>query len=96
MTTVLTRKVRNGFADRSTGSFHGYYYSTKGHAVNAFDGYLQEFDVCLDRDDLLGFDGDEGRKTIAIVDEFNNEHGRAVFTWYRMPSGNYEFIGYIA
>jgi hypothetical protein len=89
-------KVRNGFSRWSTGSSHGCYYPTKGHAVNAFDGELQGHDLCLRREELLDFNGDEGRKIITIVDEFDREQGRAVLSWYRMDSGRYEFTGYIA
>jgi len=91
--------VREAFSGCSTGNARGAgrtgYYSTKGHAVNAFDAELQTFDLCLDRDDLADFHGNEGRKTIAVHDEFGEEVGLAVFTWYRMPSGRYEFIGYL-
>ena len=72
------------------------YYPTKGHAVNAYDARLQTYDLCLDRNDLDDFNGDEGRKTIAICDEFDHVVGYAYLSWYRMPSGCYEFVGYIA
>lgn len=97
--------VRQAFAGCSTGGVRGPdrnhrtragYYSTKGHAVNTFNAELQTFNLCLDRDDLADFCGDEGRKTIAVHDEFGNEVGLAIFTWHRMPSGRYEFIGYLA
>ncbi|MHC4301005.1 MAG: hypothetical protein ACYS7Y_27335 [Planctomycetota bacterium] len=95
MTITAKHPVRAAFSDWSTGNDRGCYYSTKGHAVNAFDGALQEFDFCLDRDDLADFTGNEGRKTIEIHDEFKHCVGRALITWYRMPSGRYEFVGYI-
>lgn len=89
--------VREAFADRSTGSGKGAYYRTKGHAVNAFDGALMEYDLCLDPDDCFDFSGDTGRRTIDVHDEFRGVVGRAVFTWHRMEnSGHYEFIGYLA
>jgi len=96
MTIKAKHPVREAFAGRSSGNDGGAYYSTKGHAVNAFDGELQTYDLCFDRDDLLDFTGDEGRKLIEIHDEFKHCVGRALLTWYRMPSGRYEFIGYIA
>jgi hypothetical protein len=91
---------RDDFASCSTGNQNGSgrtgYYRTKGHAVNAFDARLQTYDLCLDRDDLMDFHGDEGRKTIAVHDEFGNTVGYAVLMWYRMDnSGRYEFIGYL-
>ena len=92
--------VREAFAGCSTGSPRPIgrvsYYSSKGQAVNAFDSALQTFDFCLDRDDLADFHGNEGRKTIAVHDEHGNEVGRAVLAWFRMGSGCYEFIGYLA
>jgi hypothetical protein len=88
--------VRELFAGRSSGSSRGHYYETKGHAVNAFDGELQGFDLCLDRNDLDDFYGNEGRKSIAVHDEFHRLVGWAILSWYRMPSGRYEFTGYLA
>lgn len=92
--------VREAFAGRSTGAPRGSdrtgYYPTKGHAINAFDAELQTYDFCLDRDDLLDFSGNDSRKIIDVHDEFGNVVGRAVISWYRMPSGRYEFIGYLA
>jgi hypothetical protein len=88
--------VRELFAGRTTGSDQGCYYGTKSHAINAFDGELQGFDLCLDRDDLSDFYGDEGRKIIAVHNEFHALVGWAVLSWYRMPSGRYEFTGYLA
>lgn len=100
METIETIKakhpVRKEFADRSTGSFHGDYYPTKGHALTAFDGVLQGYELCLDRNELNIGSGDTGRNTIRILNEFGREVGCAVFSWYRMPSGRYEFIGYIS
>ena len=97
--------VREAFAGRSTGSvrgpgrnnrIHTGYYDTKGYAVHAFDTELRAFNLCLDQDDLADFPNDEGRKTVAVHDESGDEVGCAVFTWHRMPSGRYEFIGYLA
>jgi hypothetical protein len=93
---VRGHPVRVAFSGRSTGSDQGCYYSTKGHAINTFDGELQAFDLCLDRDDLMDFSGDEGRKVIEVHDEFGHCAGHAVISWFRMESGNYEFVGYIA
>ncbi len=107
MTSPITKRgtikarhpVREGFAGQSTGNMgfsgHTGYYSTKGHAVNAFDFALQFYDLCLDRDDLADFYGDAGRKMIAVHDECHKVVGYAVLTWYRMPSGNYEFLAYL-
>jgi len=88
--------VREAFSGRSTGNDQGCYYSTKGHAVNAFDGELQTFDLCLDRHDLDDFHGDKGRKTIEVHNEFGHRVCWAVISWYRTETGRYEFVGYLA
>jgi len=88
--------VRNEFSSCSTGNENGCYYSTKGHAVNAFDGRLQEHDLCLDRNDISDFHGDEGHKVVEIHDEFGHCAGHASISWYRTETGRYEFVGYIA
>ena len=98
--TIRSRcTLREDFASRSTGNQNGSgrtgYYTTKGHAINAYDGVLQTYDLCFDRNDLDGFDGDEGRKHIDIVDEYGNCVGCALLMWFRMDSGRYEFTGYI-
>jgi hypothetical protein len=62
----------------------------------AFDDALQCHALCLDQSDLSDFYGDEGRKVIEVHDFDDNCVGRAVISWYRMPSGRYEFTGYIA
>jgi hypothetical protein len=96
MTIKVKHPAREAFSGRSTGNNRGAYYETKGHAVNAFDNELQSYDMWLDRDDLADFYGDEGRKTIDIYQECGGAVGCAVLSWYRMPSGRYEFVGYIA
>lgn len=93
---MSSHRIRGDFAGQSTGSVHGDYYGTKSRAINAFSGVLQCYDLCLDRDDLSDFHGDEGRKAIAVHDEFKRLVGWAIISWYRMPSGNYEFTGYLA
>jgi len=92
----VNHPVRNDFCSRSTGADCGRYYPTKGHAVNAFDYELQTYNLCLDSDDLADFPYDEGRKNVDIHNENGDIVGRAIFTWYRMPTGRYEVIGYVA
>jgi len=107
--TIETIKARNpvreAFAGCSTGSvrvrsrndrIYAGYYDSKGHAVNTFDDELQTFDLCLDRDDLMDFHGNEGRKVVEVHNGFDRCVGRAVFSWHRMESGRWEFIGYLA
>ena len=92
--------VREAFSGCSTGNMRGAgrtgYYSTKGYAVNAFDAELQTYNLCLDRNDLSDFHGDAGRKVVEVHDELEHCVGRAVISWFRMESGRYEFIGYLA
>lgn len=88
--------VRDAFAAKSTGNKGAGYYKSKGHALSAFDEVLHDFSYRLDFECHVDMAGDEGRIRFNILDDSNNEVGTAVFTWYRMPSGNYEFIGYIA
>ncbi len=95
-TIVARHPVRNTFAARSSGNGHNSYYENKGQALNAFDAELQTYDVWFDRNDCLQLDGNDGRKNLAIVNEFGRCVGYAVLSWYRMPSGRYEFTGYIA
>jgi len=76
MKTIKARHpVREAFSGRSTGNARGSgrtgYYPSKGHAVNAFDAELQTFDLCLDRNDLADFHGNEGRKVVEVHDEFD-------------------------
>jgi len=92
--------VREGFSGRSTGNVRGVgrtgYYETKGHAIQAFDAELREYGYHLDHASYAVWSGDEGRETVDVCDERRDVVGCAVFTWYRMPSGRYEFIGYLA
>jgi hypothetical protein len=95
---TITRKnpVRRAFSECSTGNDHGRYYKTKGHAVRAFNAILEGFDCCLDPNDLDDFHGDEGRKVVDVYDDYQCASAKAVISWYRMPSGRYEFVGYLA
>jgi len=92
----MTKKLRNDFADKSTGNSGGKYYETKGHAINAFDGVLKEFGHTLDLNQLVDYNGDTGRANHDVLDGNGKVVGCAIFSWYRMDSGRYEFIGYLA
>lgn len=89
------RKLRNGFSEYSTGGDQGCYYSSKGNALNAFDGYLQGHNLFFSRDDCMQMPGDEGDRLFTIENEFNRVVGYAKLMWYRMSSGRYEICGYI-
>lgn len=97
LTRVERKKLREEFSACSTGGAETY-YKTRGHGVNAFDGVLQSYDIWLCRDTLASICfGKGGRAVIPIVNEYNQQFGLAVLTWYQMPeTGNWEVIGYIA
>ena len=98
MTIKQKDPVREAFAGCSSGPV---YYETKGHAINAFDAALNEHGYRFDYADTQSLYGDEGRKLCSIIEdgdylERNGESvGCALIMWYRMPSGRYEFVGYI-
>ena len=96
---MITKELRDEFSACSTGSQHRFglinYYGAKCYAVNAFDVALQNYDFCLDSDDLADFIGDTGRKTIAVHDRDKHVVCYAILIWYKMSSGNYEFLGYL-
>lgn len=89
-------QIRADFSDWSTGNDRGCYYSSKGSAINAFDAALQGYDLHLDLDDLIDFHDDDGRKNVGVHNEYGHIVGLAVFSWHRMESGRYEWIGYLA
>jgi hypothetical protein len=88
--------VRAAFAGRSTDGKRVGFYETKGHAVDAFDAELRAFDLCFDPNEIMDLNGDTGWRTIPVVNRDYEDSGFAVISWYRMPSGRYEFTGYLA
>lgn len=99
MTIKAKDPVREAFAGCSSGPV---YYFTKGHAINAFDAALNAHGYRFDYADTQDLHGNEGRRTCNIIadgwypDLSGEVVGCAILTWYRMPSGRYEFVGYIA
>lgn len=88
--------VREEFAACSTSNR---YYDTKGDAIDTFDIALQEYGYRLDDVDIVDMSGDEGRVHWAVcIDslDYGEVVGQAVFSWYRVPSGRWEVIGYLA
>ncbi len=88
--------VREEFSGCSTCSN---YYDTKGHAIHAFDAVLKDFGYRLDCEQWLDLNGNEGRVNWQVIEDIEDcprTVGCAVLSWYRMPSGRYEFIGYLA
>jgi hypothetical protein len=88
--------IREAFAGCSTNGFGVDYCDTKGHAVKTFSNVLEDYNYHFDDDDCMDLPGNDGRATIAIADSDNRPIGLAVLSWYRLPSGRYEAIGYIA
>lgn len=97
MAAIKSRhQVRDDFADCSSGNKPNQYYESKGHGVSAFDNALRGHGYHFDENELIDFSGNEGRRTINICSDGGEYVGLAVLSWYRMPSGRYEFVGYIA
>lgn len=92
--------VREDFAACSTGCQCGAgrtgYYGTKGDAVSAFEAALAGHSYRFDCDEFISLPGDDGRITPSVCDGERNRVGFAVLYWHRMPSGKYEFTGYLA
>ena len=95
-TAKISRRCREDFSGRSTGNDHGEYYDTKGHAINAFDAALNDHGYHLDLNQFVDYNGPTGRANHDVLDGDNKVVGCAIFSWYRMDSGRYEFIGYLA
>ena len=98
MTIRQDDPVREAFSSCSSGHVPGAYYETTSEALRAFDAALDNFDYHLDYADTAGWSGDKGRHEVGIY--FDSHEGVvvagfAVISYYRMPSGRYEFIGYI-
>jgi hypothetical protein len=87
--------VREAFAACSSGNIPGYYYETKGHALRAFDAALADFGYHRGHTDNSSWSGDSGRYVVGIYIEGGDCVGCAVFSYYRMDSGRWEFIGYL-
>ncbi len=98
ITTVKARHpVREELSGCSTGS-GGPYYPTKGDAISAYKSALAEWGLCFNPDDLMDMPGDFGCVTIDVCNdelECSARVGSALLAWYRMPSGRYEFTGYL-
>ena len=91
--------VREDFSECSSGNGPGSYYETKDDAIHAFESVLTEYGLCFDPTDIIAMLGDDGRTNIDI---YTNELecakcvGCALLMWHKMPSGKWEFIGYLA
>ncbi len=75
------------------------HYGTKGHAVMAYSNTLAKYGLCFDGDSPFDISGDDGRITVNIRQDKRGYTlcvGFAILTWHKMPSGDYEFLGYLA
>lgn len=91
--------VREQFASCSVDGKVVDYYDTKGHAFNAFEKVLVSNGYDFDLNNCCDMPGDEGRAIFDVFDchdDVEEFAGTAVLYWYRMPSGRYEVIGYLA
>jgi len=88
--------VRAAFAGKSSGTGDASYYETKGHAVNAFDNALQDYELCFCREDCEDLRGDEGWTDLRVCNAYDMVIGYARLSWFRMESGRYEFTGYLS
>ena len=86
---IRSKKLRNEFASKSTGE----YYPFKGVGIDAFETVLESYGLHFG---AFNMPEDSGQVMAPVVDCDDREVGAAYITWYRMPSGNYEIIGYLA
>jgi hypothetical protein len=97
--TLLTKRgvisskhpIREQFAACSTGSNHRYYHTLQ-EGLEVFDKVLRESGLSLRS--IPDCHNDTAR-ALLVIEQGDEEVGNAFFTWYRMPSGNFEVIGYI-
>ena len=90
---LQTDPVREAFAGLSSRSN---YYDTKGAARREYDAILEIFGYHFDHNSWADFYGDSDRRTIEVLNDECDVVGHAVLSWYRMPSGRWEFTGYLA
>lgn len=83
--------VRNAVSSLSSGA----YYERPRHWWEKLCDTLQKYGYDLNDDDFPVFYSEEGRGSVSISKE-GEEAGRVIFTWYRMPSFNWEIICYLA
>lgn len=91
----IPRQLRESFAGQST-TGEGSYFPTKGAAIHLFDSELAPYGLRFNENDFVDYNGDDGRACPTICNEYDVVVGCAVLSWHRMPSGRYEFTGYIA
>ena len=87
---MITAKhpVRGPFASCSS----GHYYVTKSAATSVFELQLRPYGWEFGAFDMPGDSG----VTCAPIQDNGHDVGFASMSWYRLPSGRYEVIGYVA
>ena len=96
MIKTSDRKLREKFAAQSTSDCNSY-FDSKAEAINGFDDVLQSNGLMLSFRQWVNYTGDEGRAIVDIVDNVTEVvQGCCVLSWYLMPSGRWEVLGYIA
>jgi hypothetical protein len=88
--------VRDSFAGCSSGNNGANYYDTKGQAIDAFYKVLEPWGLWWDWNELMVLTGDDGWRVIPVYNSFGCLVGSAHLSWYRLPSGRYEFTGYLS
>lgn len=81
--------IRKAFADCSTSNE---YYASKADAYYAFNAVLLDYGCCLDD---MDWPGCNDSRTVVIWNDHHDVVGHAYLSWFQMPSGHWEVIGYI-
>ena len=94
MATKMTRKLRNEIATLSTGGV-GTYYSHPGVFFASLERVLQKNELSYEDLTYPLIYTSEGRGRISVVNRgMDTPLFDVVYTWYRMPSSNWEIICY--
>ena len=89
------------FEDCSTGTPIGHWrgcvrcYGAKGYAVLIFQNALIDYGFYLDQWCILDFGGDQGCRFVDVCDNSGEHVAKAVFTWFKVPAGKYNFAGHL-
>ena len=92
----MTNKMRNAIASLSTGGV-GTYYTSPGQFFTRLEWTLREIGLQPESDMHPSIHTEEGRGRVAVTmlgAGMDAPLFDVVYTWYRMPSSNWEFICY--
>ena len=94
MPTKLTSKVRRAIATLSTGGV-GTYYPTTGKFFTRLEWVLRDNGFQPETEEHPPIHTDDGRGRMGVTMlGMNTPLFDVFYTWYRMESGNYEFVCY--